>query len=73
MRDVEHAGVRAHLMVLVDLRAIGDRHVPAAEIDHAGAEFAVAGVQHGLLAHLDSFWMLGCARRAGIIELQGAW
>jgi len=37
VRDVEHAGVAAHRMVLLDLRAVIDRHVPAAEVDHAGA------------------------------------
>ena len=37
VRDVEHARVAAHGVVLLDLRAVADRHVPAAEIDHARA------------------------------------
>jgi hypothetical protein len=36
--DVEHAGVATYLMVFLDLRAVVKRHVPAAEVDHAGAE-----------------------------------
>ncbi|MNS84190.1 hypothetical protein D3C72_1180040 [compost metagenome] len=55
MRYVEHAGVGAHGVVLFDLGAVVDRHVPAAEVDHAGAEGAVDGVEgrglerHGIL------------------------
>ena len=52
-RHVEHAGVAAHLVVLVDLRAVVDRHVPAAEVDHLGAERAVGRVEDGLLSGLD--------------------
>ena len=37
VRDVEHAGVAAHRVVLLDLRAVVDGHVPAAEVHHAGA------------------------------------
>jgi len=37
VRDVEHAGVAAHRVVLVDLRTVMHRHVPTAEIHHAGA------------------------------------
>ena len=37
VRHVEDAGVAAHRVVLFDLRAVVDRHVPAAEIDHARA------------------------------------
>ena len=36
VRDVEHAGVATHGVVLLDLRAVVDRHVPAAEVDGAG-------------------------------------
>ncbi len=36
VRDVEHAGVAAHGVVLLDLRAVVDGHVPAAEVDGAG-------------------------------------
>ena len=51
VRDVEHAGVAAHLLVLLDLRAVVDRHVPAAEVDHLRAERAVGFVEDGLLGH----------------------
>jgi hypothetical protein len=37
VRDVEHTGVAPHRVVLLDLRAVVDRHVPAAEIHHARA------------------------------------
>jgi hypothetical protein len=36
-------------MVLVDLRAVMDRHVPAAEIDHPGAGGAMNGMERRLL------------------------
>ena len=49
VRDVEHAGVAAHRVMLVDLRAVVDRHVPAAEIDHARARGAVNGVERRFL------------------------
>ena len=45
VRDVEHAGVAAHRVVLLDLRAVVDRHVPAAEIDHAGAQLDVQVIE----------------------------
>jgi hypothetical protein len=43
--DVEHAGVTAHGVVLLDLGAVIDRHVPAGEVDHAGACRDVGGVK----------------------------
>ncbi len=49
--DVEHAGVGAHGVVLLDLRAIVEGHVPAAEVHHPGAQGAVAVVEDGLLGH----------------------
>jgi hypothetical protein len=36
VRDVEHAGIAAHGMVLLDLRAVVDGHVPATKVDGAG-------------------------------------
>ena len=42
---------RAHRVMLVDLRAVVDGHVPAAEVDHAGAGGAVDRVERGLLRH----------------------
>ena len=47
VRDVEHAGIVAYRVVLVDLRAVVDRHVPPAEIDHPRAGRAVGGVERG--------------------------
>ena len=47
--DVEQPGARAHGHVLVDDAGVFDRHVPAAELDHAGAERAVPGVERRLL------------------------
>jgi hypothetical protein len=44
VRHVEHARVGAHRTVLVDLRAVVDGHVPAAEIHHARAGGAMEGV-----------------------------
>jgi hypothetical protein len=37
MRDIEHACTTSYVMMLLDLRAIVDRHIPAAEVDHARA------------------------------------
>ena len=47
-RDVEDADAGAHGHVLGDEAGVFDRHVPAAEVDHLGAEAAVGGVQCGL-------------------------
>ena len=66
VRDVEHAGRLAHQVVLVELRTVVDRHVPAAEIDHLRAERAVGLVEDGLLGHRDA-----CLRGAGIIPRRG--
>ena len=49
--DVEHARGTAHQVVLVDLRAVVDRHVPAAEVDHLGAERTVGVIEDGLAGH----------------------
>ena len=49
VRYVEHAGVAAHGVMLVDLRAVVDRHVPAAEVDHARARGAMHGMERGVL------------------------
>jgi hypothetical protein len=51
VRDVEHAGVAPHGVMFLDLRAVIDRHVPAAEVDHARAERAMGGVEYGLVGH----------------------
>ena len=49
VRHVEHAAVVAYLMVFVDLRAVIDRHIPAAEIDHLCAHRAVGCIKRSLL------------------------
>ena len=51
VRDIEHAGVATHLVVLVELRAVAERHVPAAEIDHLRAEGAVGVIEDRLERH----------------------
>ena len=47
--DVEQPGPRAHGHVLVGDAGVLDRHVPAAELDHAGAVGAMPRVERGLL------------------------
>ncbi len=45
VRHVEHPAVAPHAMMLFELRAVVQRHVPAAEIDHARAHLAMDGVE----------------------------
>jgi ABC-type taurine transport system substrate-binding protein len=51
VRDVEHAGVTPHGMMLLDLGAIADRHVPAAEIHHARPGGDMARVERRAVSH----------------------
>jgi hypothetical protein len=51
VRDVEHARVAAHRVVLLELGAVVERHVPAAEVDHARAEFDVSRVERSPECH----------------------
>ena len=51
VRNIEHARIAAHSVVLVDLRTVADGHVPPAEIDHLGAGRAMNGVEGGFLEH----------------------
>jgi len=44
VRYVEQAGGAAHSMVLLDLRTVMQRHVPAAEIHQLRAQGSVAGI-----------------------------
>ena len=53
MRDVEHAAIVTHRMVLLDLGTVVDRHVPAAKIDHPGVERAVGRIQNRFLQHIN--------------------
>ena len=48
---VEHAGAAAHRVVLLDLGAVVDRHVPAGEVDHLRALAQMLVVEGSLLAH----------------------
>ena len=60
----EHHAVRrdaglfdvAHRMVLLDLGAVVHRHVPAAEIDHAGAGRSVHRIEGGGLGQFFLRW-----------------
>ncbi len=49
---VEHARVATHAVVLLDLRAVIDRHVPATEVDHARAAGDVRFVERSAKSHL---------------------
>ena len=49
MGYIEHACIGAHRVVLIDLRAVVDRHVPAAEVHHARTGSAVDSVERSLL------------------------
>ena len=51
VRHVEHAGIAAHRMVLLELRAVGHRHVPSAEVDHLRARGAMHGMKRSLAKH----------------------
>ena len=51
VRHVEHAAARAHRVMLLELRAVMNRHVPAGEIHQLGAEALVFGMQYGFLEH----------------------
>jgi len=51
VRDIEHAGVAAYCVVFLDLRAVVQRHVPAAEINEPRAELAVPVVQRCVQGH----------------------
>ena len=48
VRDIEDADVLAHGGVLCHGADVLDRHVPAAEVGHLGAEIGVTRVQRGL-------------------------
>ncbi len=52
--DIEYAGVLAHRMVLLDLGAIVDRHVPAAKVDHLAAGRQVRVVQSCAMTHINT-------------------
>ena len=45
--DIEHAGMGAYGVVLLDGGAVAGGHVPAGELDHLGVEGEVGGVEGG--------------------------
>ena len=51
VRHIEHPAVATHLMVLLDLRAIVQRHVPTAEVDHLGTQGEVQVIERCALSH----------------------
>ena len=54
VRYVEHAAILTDGMMFLDLRTVVQRHVPATEVDHAGAQLAVLVVKNCFLRHEDS-------------------
>ncbi|MNS62652.1 hypothetical protein D3C72_957210 [compost metagenome] len=61
--NIEHPAIAAHLMVLLDLRAIVQGHVPATEIDRLGAKRQVQVIQKRALSH--GFLLPGVASGGG--------
>ncbi|MCY1394715.1 hypothetical protein D9M68_459440 [compost metagenome] len=58
--DVEDAAIATHLVVLLHLGTVVQRHVPAAEIDHLGSQSQVLVMQWSALSH--GFLLPGLAR-----------
>ena len=52
VRHVEHAAIAPHGAMLLDLRAVGDRHVPGAEVDHFRARGAMRGIEVSGFEHV---------------------
>ena len=52
VRNVEHACVAARPVVFLDLGAVVQRHLPAAEVDHPGTESAVGCGERRLSEHV---------------------
>ncbi len=51
VRNIEHAGGAAHRVMLGNLRAVLDGHVPTAEVDQAGAQLLVKREQRCTTSH----------------------
>ena len=60
MGNIEHPAIAAHLMVLLDLRAVMQGHVPTAKIDHLRAEGEMQVIQRRTLSH--GFLLPGVAK-----------
>ncbi|MNI54196.1 hypothetical protein D3C73_1090830 [compost metagenome] len=70
--DIKNPAIAAHLMVLLDLRAVMQRHVPTAKIDHLRAQREVKVIQRRTLSH--GFLLPGLARvRAGAARDKDLW
>ncbi len=69
MGNIEHPAIAAHFVVLLDLRAVMQWHVPTAKIDHLRAEREVQVIQRRTLSH--GFLLPGVARvRTAAIRLK---
>ncbi|MNM64643.1 hypothetical protein D3C81_760500 [compost metagenome] len=67
---IEYAAGLAHLMVLLDLRSVMQRHIPTAKIDHLGAKCQVQVIKRRTLSH--GFLLPGVARlRLAALQLPG--
>ena len=51
MRDIEHAGIGAHVVVFINLRAVVDRHIPAGKIHQLATIGNMLIVERSLLSH----------------------
>jgi hypothetical protein len=75
MGYIEHPAVASHLMVLLNLRAVVQRHIPTAKIDHFRAKGEMQVIQRRALSH--GFLLPGVAKvrtvavRAARLEIQG--
>jgi hypothetical protein len=54
VRHVEQAGGAAHPMMFVELRAVMQRHIPAAEIHQLRPQGGVAGIQGSAFGHAEN-------------------
>ena len=65
-REVKHAGVAAHRVMFLELRAVVQRRVPTAEIDDARPELDVADDQRGVTPSRSPVTAAAAVRRANI-------
>jgi hypothetical protein len=64
---IENPAIAAHLMVFLDLRAVMQRHIPTAKIDHLRAEGEMKVIQRRTLSH--GFLLPGVAKvRTGAVR-----
>jgi hypothetical protein len=57
---IKDPAIASHLMVLFDLRAVMQRHIPTAKIDHLRAEGEMKVIQRRTLSH--GFLLPGVAK-----------